>query len=364
MATMTAGPLPAPRRRLSRGRRLLFAFVPLFTILLIAEIAIRFGRAPTHFGSFRELRTDLLRRNYPAEKHPTLGYVPKANYESRDNHWGTLVSIDADGMRRNGAKALAPAPGAKVIAAVGDSFTFGDEVDDDASWPAQLEVALGQPVKNGGVFGYSFAQAVLRAEWMLERFPVEALVVSFVPDDLTRCEYEKRYTKVPWFDLGAGSDGDGLVLRGVPIDHDAVSADDATKRWKDFFGRSALVDAVLANVARAWWFENEKQVTVPHLKGRGGELGQCLVDRIAARCRTANVRLLVLLQGEAPRDDALAVLAHAQQRGVATLDLASEFAALHAEDASLRTRWFRGHMTREGNGWVAERVAAALRSGR
>ena len=122
-----------------------------------------------------------------------------------------------------------------------------------------------------------------------------------------------------------------------------------------------IVVSALANVARAWWFENEKQVTVPHLKGRGGEIGERLVDRIAARCRAANVRLLILLQGDTPRDDALAVLAHARERGVATLDLATEFRALHAKDPGLHERWFRGHMTREGNGWVAERVAAALR---
>lgn len=356
---MPTPPAVAPTRRpLPWRRRLLFALVPLLAILLVAEVVIRLVRAPTHFGSFRELRTDLLRRNYPAERHPMLGYVPKAGYASRDNHWGTLVSIDADGMRRNGT--TPPPAGAKVIAAVGDSFTFGDEVDDDASWPAQLEVAMQQPVKNGGVFGYSLAQAVLRGEAMLERFPVEALVVSFVPDDLTRCEYEKRYTKVPWFDF----DGDGLVLRAVPIDHDASGPDDAGKWWKDFFGHSAVVDAVLANVARRWWFENEKQVAVPHLVGRGGDLGKRLVDRIARRCRERSVQLLVVLQGQDPLPFALEVLRHAEANGVATLDLASRYRERLAADAGLQAKWFRGHMTREGNGWVAGEVAAALRARR
>lgn len=349
------GSAPTVRRPLSRRRRVLFALVPLLAILFVAELAIRLVRAPTHFGSFRELRTDLMRRNYPAERDPQLGYVPKANYQSRDNHWGTLVSIDADGMRRNGAGA--PPPGDAVIAAVGDSFTFGDEVDDDASWPAQLEVALQQPVKNGGVFGYSLTQAVLRAEAMLERFRVATLVVSFVPDDLTRCEYSRRYTPVPWFDLV----GDGLELRGVPIDHGAPSTD-AGKALKDFLGHSALLDGLLASVARQWWFESEKQVTVPHLEGRGPEIGKRLVDRIAARCRRDGVRLLVLLQGEVAEAGALAVLRHAEQKGVATLDLATRYLERRAQDPSLQARWFRGHMTREGNAWVAGEVAEALRA--
>ena len=346
---------PDPQRIRLR-RRLLFAFVPLLALLLVAELAIRIVRAPFYFGSFRLLRTDLMRRNYPAERHPVLGYVPRAGFASRDNHWGTQVSIDADGMRNNGTGA--PPAGDKVLAAVGDSFTFGDQVDDDASWPAQLEVALGQPVKNGGVFGYSLTQAVLRAEAMLERFDVSTLVVSFIPDDLTRCEYEKRYTPVPWFDL----QGEELVLRNVPIPDTGPA--DSSKAWKDLLGYSALVDGVLAATCRAWWFENEKQVPVPHLQGKGALIGRKLVERIDAICRARGVRLLLLLQGDKPNDAALEVLRHASARGVQTLDLASSFADASKADPTLQSRYFAGHMTRAGNHWVAEQVAAALRAPR
>jgi hypothetical protein len=353
---MTQARPVAPPRRLSRRRRLLFALVPLVLLLLVAEVAIRLVRAPLHFGSFRLLRTDLMARNYPAERHPVLGYVPRPGSQDRDNHWGTLVSIDGDGMRRNGGM---PPAGDKVIATVGDSFTFGDQVDDDASWPAQLEVELQQPVKNGGVFGYSLTQSVLRAEAMLDRFAVAALVVSFIPDDLARCEYRKRYTELPWFDL----EGDGLVLRNVPIDH-AAGPPSREKAWKDLLGHSALVDAVLANTARAWWYENEKQVQVEHLAGKGGEIGKRLVDRIDRVCRHRGVRLLLLLQGDVPTEPALDVLRHAESKGVQTLDLATRFVQAARGDPTLAKRWFAGHMTREGNGWVAREVAAALRTGR
>jgi len=340
-----------------RRRRLLFALAPLAALLLIAELAIRAVRAPLHFGSFRELRTDLMRRNYPAELHPVLGYVPRAGFASTDNHWGTRVSIDADGMRKNGDGP--PPPGDAVIVAVGDSFTFGDEVDDDATWPACLERVLQQRVVNGGVFGYSLAQAVLRAEDALPRHRVAAVVVSFIPDDLVRCEFRRRYTPVPWFDF----DGDGLVLRGVPVDHGEAAAD-AGKAWKDFFGHSALVDAVLANTVRTWWFENEKQVAVPWLVGRGPEIGKRLLARLAVKCRDAGARLLVVLQGPDPEPAAVEVLRYASARGIATLDLATRFAERSAADAALQQRWFRGHMTPEGNAWVAGEVAAALRGGR
>jgi len=347
--TSAAGTKPRPT---SRRRRLLFAFVPLAALLLVAEVVIRLVRAPLHFGSFRELRVDLMARNYPAVRDPLLGYSPKPDFASRDNHWGTVVSIDGDGYRKNGT---APAPrGPELVATVGDSFTFGDQVDDDATWPAWLERLATRPVKNGGVFGYSLAQAVLRAEQMLERFRVATLIVSFIPDDLTRCEYEKRYTPLPWFEIR----GDELVLRNVPIP--ATEADDGARRFKNFLGHSALVDAVLANTSRRWWYENEKQVVVPELVGKGGEIGKKLIERIAAKCRTGDVELLVVLQDQAPTDAALGVLRHAQSLGVRTLDLASEYVALKATGPGPHDTWFAGHMTSAGNRWVAERVAATL----
>lgn len=347
---------PPARAPLSRRRRLLFAFVPLFALLFLSELVIRLVRAPQHFGSFRELRLDMMARNYPVERHPTLGYAPKPGAAGSDNHWGTQVSIDADGMRRNGEGA--PPKGDRVIAAVGDSFTFGDQVDDDATWPAQLEGILGKPVKNGGVFGYSLTQAVLRAEAMIERFPVDTLIVSFIPDDLNRCEFEKRYTPLPWFDF----EGDSIVLRNVPIP--AAPPDDATKRWKDALGHSALVDAVLANTCKAWWFENEKQVKVKHLEGKGRDIGKKLIERIAAACQARGVRLLLLLQDKQPDEAALSVMRHAESLGVTTLDLASKYAALVAAGPGPHDGWFAGHMTRAGNRWVAEELEKALREPR
>jgi hypothetical protein len=184
---------------------------------------------------------------------------------------------------------------------------------------------------------------------------VGTLVVSFLPDDLVRCEYEKRYTPVPWFDF----EGDSIVLRNVPLDHTPPAT--SAKVWKDLLGYSALLDAVLAHTCKVWWIENEKQVPVPHLVGRGWEIGKELVERIDAACRARGVRLLLLLQGDKPTEQALAVMRHAEAHGVQTLDLASRFEAESSVDKSLPKRYFAGHMTREGNAWVAHEIAALLR---
>jgi len=51
------------------------------------------------------------------------------------------------------------------IATVGDSFTFGDEVSFEASWPNRLEEQLGSKIQvlNFGVTGCGIDQAYLRA---------------------------------------------------------------------------------------------------------------------------------------------------------------------------------------------------------
>ncbi|MFK7739236.1 MAG: SGNH/GDSL hydrolase family protein [Planctomycetota bacterium] len=346
---------PPPKRRLPLRRRLLFALVPLLGLLLAGEIALRLARAPLHFGSFRELRLDLMRRNYPAVLDATLGYAPEPGFRSRDNHWGTQVSINAQGLRENGGDTRRP--NGPAIACVGDSFTFGDQVDDGDTWPARLEQLLEQPVHNGGVFGYSLTQTVLRGEQLLERYRPATLIVSLIADDVVRSTYSRRYVRVPWVAFV----GDGLELRGVPIAHDQERRQDPERWWKDLIGHSALVDAILAGTARRWWIEQDKQVAVPALQGQLPDLAERLLQRIARACQQRRVRLLVVLQGKDHQAWLVQAMARARTHGIEVLDLVAEFHALAAQDPNLDERWFDGHMTPAGNAWVATRVAAALR---
>lgn len=351
MATPAEPRPPAPRAPLPRWKKLVFALVPLLAFLLVAELIARIARDPFHFESYRLLRIDQMKRGYPAVRDPELGYVPKPDYRAEDSRWGTTVTIDARGFRSNGA----PTPDGRPVVAVGDSFTFGDEVHDHETWPAQLERILDQPVLNGGVFGYSFTQAVLRAERILQDVPAEWLIVSFIPDDLTRSEFSKRYTAVPWFDIVDG----GLVLRNVPVDETVSPEEQRARDFKNLLGHSALLDAVIANTWTDWWVTNEKQVRV-HPPGRGGEIGLLLVDRIAAVCEARACELLLVLQGDGHDAPSLALLERARARGAHALDLTAAFQTLYAKDPTLHDRFFDGHMTAAGNRWAAEQIAAVI----
>jgi hypothetical protein len=111
-----------------------------------------------------------------------LGYVPRAGFSAILNTagWhGGKHTIQKDGFRSNGSE-LPPLPAEVLV--VGDSFTFGDQVSDDETWPACLERKLGRGVDNGGVGGYGTAQALRRASLKLAEKSYTTLVLSTLID--------------------------------------------------------------------------------------------------------------------------------------------------------------------------------------
>ncbi|HNP62259.1 MAG TPA: hypothetical protein PKM72_15535, partial [Nitrospirales bacterium] len=99
---------------------------------------------------------------------PLLGYKPNPGFRGLIHHppyWDNVyVSIDRHGFRQHSDdNTMSDHSGTKVLT-VGDSFTFGDQVNNSQTWPACLAQKTGHKVLNGGVGGYGVLQSVLRAE--------------------------------------------------------------------------------------------------------------------------------------------------------------------------------------------------------
>lgn len=359
---------PRPKRRdLSWRRKAIYATIPLAVLLVVSEwyargFRARRGYTPQGSYSYRDNRIDLVRRAMPNVYDSVLGYRPPPNYASSDNVWNTLVTIDEAGLRSNGVDALEAVPGGKVVVAVGDSFTFGDQVSDHETWPAQLEQLLQRPVRNAGVFGYGLDQSVLYAERMLDSRDVDLLICSLIPDDLRRCELSRRFAPKPWFALLDGR----AELRGVPVP-DSATDNELDRQWlRKLMGYSALLDTLCWNACPSWWVSRERLVR-EHPPGFGLNVGKRLLERLRRKCRDKGVQLLVVLQGQRlePPDGvpirAQELLAHGEKLGIPTLDLVTRFRAMASADASLDGEFFHGHMTAVGNSWVAEQVAARVK---
>ena len=139
-----------------------------------------------------------------------LGYVPNPGF-CGSGFGRSFHTIDADGLRFSG-DGLVSSEG--PILAVGDSFTYGDEVRDEEAWPAQLQRLTGRRVLNGGVTGYGFDQTVLRAEQLAVVHRPSVIIVSFISDDIPRTEMRCLWWRdKPWFAI----ENDQLVLKGVPV---------------------------------------------------------------------------------------------------------------------------------------------------
>lgn len=78
-------------------------------------------------------------------------------------------------------------PESAEIVVVGDSYTNGDEVDDDETYPAQLAALLGTSVANQGVGGYGPTQAFLNLKKKWGVYPKARIaVLAIMYENLSR----------------------------------------------------------------------------------------------------------------------------------------------------------------------------------
>ncbi len=117
--------------------------------------------------------------------HERLGFVPRpgAVMTQRTIEFTTETRFNALGTR--GPELEPPRDDTTVILAVGDSFTLGSQVAEHDCFTSRLQQTLGEAtgrrvrVINAGVDGYNTFQATHRARELVERYPVDALVLTF-----------------------------------------------------------------------------------------------------------------------------------------------------------------------------------------
>jgi hypothetical protein len=344
--------------RVSGGRRAVPKLALIVAGALVAVIMVEVGArvvSGNWTDSFLERTLGLLKGAYPVSYDAELGWVPRAGFSGHRNAWRTQVTITATGLRANGP--AAPPDGGRSILAVGDSFTFGDEVTDTETWPAYLERTLGRPVLNAGVFGYGLDQIVLRARKLATTLQPEWVIVSFTPHDVARCELSQFGAAKPYFYFEHGE----LRPGPPPVPPPQPLAQDAVRR---ILGHSFVVHTVLKRVAPHYWLEGGTRTIRVH--GDGRKVASHLLRALADDLSAAGVRLLVVAQGErglTPKQRAIAaeVLQGLHRSSAVLLDLHGPLAEVREGDGTRFATFYRQHMTSLGNAFVAERIAEAIR---
>ena len=358
-------------RSTCRARFIVYASLTILLMIALTSVLVEMGLRFYRGGLFSEpprryqgLPLEFFKSAYPAAYDPLLGYKPRPGAGGSENPWGRKVTITAEGFRSNGsAESLSGAP----VLALGDSFTFGDEVNDDESWPAHLEKILGRPVLNAGVFGYGLDQMVLRAEQLLDSITPALLIVSITPDDIFRCEFSYRYAWKPYFDIVDGE----LALRNVPVPEPGTLTPEETLLQRALRG-SHLVSFLVMRLDPDRW-------AIPdaiRAHERGMEVAGRLVDRLAGLGGERGIPILFVSQWVPGPDyrPARALVGRARESGLRALDLERPLLRLLPEEHDEMVRWKHlfnieeekgeflmvGHMNPRGNEAVARIIAREI----
>src|ERR1700761_2815570 len=166
------------RSALAVGGRVALVVVSVLFALICLELGWRAWRGPywlLHWPNTIETQVGNT-MGWPVCSHT---YDRRLGWSLTPNFASPAYNVGPDGFRRNAALP-ADAAGRPAVLATGDSFTEGDEVGDDETWPSYLQARLGRRGVNGGVSAYGLDQTVLRAEQAAASVHPAALVVSFI----------------------------------------------------------------------------------------------------------------------------------------------------------------------------------------
>ena len=334
----------------STAQGMLLVLISVCVTILGLELALRVRHGT--LLQFESLTAPPARTIGRMQYDSRLGWTPRPGRFVSD--WSS--SVDALGLRDNGRSLSTTA---RPILAIGDSFTFGDEVEDGETWPAYLEGALNRRTLNAGVGAYGIDQAVLRAEMLLDEYNPDVVILPFISDDISRTEYEfypyGRGWK-PYFEVEDGV----LRLLNTPVPATPPTFH-RFQTLRRILGYSFFANMVVSRLHPQWWWDVPRTTRV-HTDGESVSIA--LLTRLDSLTRERGGQFIAVSLATNGRiggnDRLLSVVQGARANGVRVLDLAGETVALPPEQ--LR-RSFRpgGHYSPEMNAWVADQIAGALR---
>ncbi len=315
-----------PRRSL--GKRVLFAIVTVALVLVVAEIALRVLRP----GGGTFLLPDA-----------RLGYVNAPGFEGR---WGVTrsvtVKIDERGFRvPKGAPVVsegeARSGSALRIACLGDSCTFGFDVEAEEAYPELFAAAIREerpelPVEvlNAGVIGYSSRHGLrLLEERILGSEPDVITVAYNVANRVARLDSRPGLDETTFWTSDSMS---GLTRKSALL---RLAYDLGLRRFSSSARRTGWIaeyrkedDPLYAEKARlVLGFED----VPPFVPIREHEE---LLVTMAELARKAGARLVLLTFGESPRVGGAVERAQASLAAGRAADAAREIESYFEDDKS------------------------------
>lgn len=229
-------------------RRALFTCALVLVTLVLGEVASRvFFALPMVAGQFLADDDYTWRRNWVRRHaegreiyyafdiyHPQLGWVSRPLLRDERVFGDKFLNTNSRSLRGVREFPYERVEGTRRILVLGDSFTFGDEVSDNQTYPHLLQEMLPEAeVINMGVHGYGHDQMLLLLQEEGVRYRPDLIILGFVGLDMGRNLLRFRDFAKPTFAV----EGDQLVRRGIP-----VPSPEEVLRWD--WARPRLIDAL------------------------------------------------------------------------------------------------------------------------
>ena len=289
--------------------------------------------------------------------------------KSYDPHLGWDRDIRGDRIRGEKHYPLRKAADNYRIVAIGDSFTYGTDVDTDESFPAHLERMLcNTEALNMGVPGFGIDQAVLKYQIHGKAFAPDTVILGVFPDDYERTSVPFHAFSKPWI----RPDKDGTY----PVTNQPVPPPQAElERIRSEEARELYSLALLRNL---WLrFNTLVQGENPALDRIDGAVAHILKG-LQSELRDTGTQLLIV---QIPGADMFTRAGTSWERTVSKrlikiyrtleipyLDLYSAFRARHTPEEIVGKFYVRlangttGHFSAAGNAEAARQIVAALRA--
>jgi len=328
------------RRRLPLRARVALLLAVLAVLLGVLEAGGRIYAKRT----YRE-------RGYRFDEH--TGWRPMPNIEKMGWYWhGTVpAKMNSKGVRDAEHPYAKPA-GVRRIVAVGDSFTYGAEVDYGERFSEYLEESVDLlEVVNLGVnsFGTDQELCMLTSEGFLYE-PDLALLIVFFGNDFEDITYARSGGwPRPWYDLQ-----DGELIPHPPVESWNIKL--RSSSYLAEMAMRALTSPDKDFVIAEPWRDGRDVVT----------LMTALIERARANCIEREVPLLVVLvypperRTEQPIEREVRARQALEAAGVEVLDTHALFAGSDKSGAELYRPGH--HWTALGNRMVAAAIAARIAS--
>ncbi|MFH1559944.1 MAG: SGNH/GDSL hydrolase family protein [Chloroflexota bacterium] len=292
-----------------------------------------------------------------------------------DPYLGWDYNIENGRTRGDQVYSLLPEEDSLRIVAIGDSFVFGAQVNDNETYPFYLESLLDNTeVLNMGVVGYGIDQAVLKYLKYGSTYTPDLVILGTYPHDYVRTGLSFYGFSKPVFEYNDNNDSIELTNTSIPPPQEVF---DELKRK---LSPPVLYSyAFLENLAlRAYWNRIDSGARERYFKEMDRIVEHILAELVEST-QITNTKLLIVqvpsgssfvneeTLSAAKRDDTQIHLLNIYAKlGIPYVDLLEGFTVGYSREEVFndlyiyKTDSTRGHFTPEGNLEVARIIKSKL----